>query len=111
MDNYQIIITDHAYNSILEICDYIANDLLNPSAAQEHLNVFRRVIIENLAFMPERYKTIDEEPWGSQGVRKLHVKNYYIYYWINCEKHLVFVTDVIYAGSNQEKWLFYMPMQ
>lgn len=38
--------------------------------------------------MPQRIKNIDEEPWGSYGFRKIRVKNYYVYFWINEEKKL-----------------------
>ena len=28
--------------------------------------------VEGLSHNPEKYRPIDEEPWGSQGVRKIH---------------------------------------
>ena len=51
--------------------------------------------------MPERIKLTPEEPWHSQGVRRMLVKNYYVYFWINEDRHTVEITDVIYARSDQ----------
>ncbi len=29
--------------------------------------------------MPERIKLTEEEPWRSQGIHRMRVKNYYVY--------------------------------
>lgn len=110
MDDYKVIVTNHALYSIAEIRDYIAFELSNPTAAVDHLHLFRSEI-KKLSSMPDRYKPIDEQPWHDEGVRKVKVKNYYIYYWISEKEHTVYVTDVIYTGSDQPKWLEQMPMQ
>lgn len=110
MNEYKVIVTNHALYSMKEIRDYIALELLNPSAAINHLELFRSEI-KKLSNMPDRYKFIDEQPWHDEGVRKVKVKNYYIYFWISDEAHVVYVTDVIYTGSDQSKWLEQMPMK
>ena len=53
--------------------------------------------------MPERIKPIDEQPWGSYGFRKIRVKNYYIYFWIDEEKKQVQIIAVIYVQMDQLK--------
>lgn len=53
--------------------------------------------------MPTRVKPIDEEPWGSQGVRKIRVKNYYIYFIVDDNEMAVKVNAVIYIGRDQQK--------
>lgn len=105
MDKYRIIITDHALESMREIRDYIALELYNPAAAVEHLREFRKQIKKLLSDNPDKFRAIDEQPWGDEGVRKFRVKNYYIYYWINDDDRTVYVTDVIYVGRDQPKWL------
>ncbi|EHJ53182.1 hypothetical protein STRMA_1033 [Streptococcus macacae NCTC 11558] len=55
--------------------------------------------------MPTSYRVIDEEPWGSQGVRKIRVKNYYIYYWVDEPNLEVFILSIIYAKRNQRQEL------
>ena len=98
---FKVIITPDAQNDIRNYVRYIAQELANPQAAaalQEEL----RKEISSLNTMPARYKTIDEQPWGSIGVRKFKVKNYYIYYIIDEEKNIVSVFAVIYVRMNQK---------
>ena len=45
------------------------------------------------------------EPWGSEGIRKIHVNNYYVYFWINEPEQTVIVTAVIYAARDQIRQL------
>lgn len=40
MHEYKVIITNHALHSMTEIRDYIAMELLNPSAAISHLELY-----------------------------------------------------------------------
>lgn len=110
MDKYKVIVTDHAMDSLREIRDYIAYEKFNPTAAAHHLRLFQQEI-GKLSDSPEMYKLIDEQPWHDEGVRKIRVKNYYIYYWIKKEKRIVYVTDVIYAGRDQPKQPDEMPMR
>lgn len=109
MDDYRAIVTDHAINSMRKIRDYISSELLNPEAALSHLQLFQKEI-NKLSDNPGKLKPIDDQPWHDEGVRKVRAKNYYIYYWINENTHMVYVTDVIYVGSDQPKWLEKMPM-
>ena len=51
--------------------------------------------------MPKRHSLVDEEPWRSEGVRKIVVKNFLIYFWVDDENMRVQVTAVIYAKRNQ----------
>lgn len=61
--------------------------------------------MNQLVLMPTSYQVIDEEPWGSQGVRKISVKNYYIYYWVDEEQKIVQILAVIYNKRDQIKQL------
>lgn len=110
MDEYKVIVTSHALHSMAKIRDYIASELSNPTAAVYHLRLFQRKI-KKLSSMPGRYKPIDEQPWHDEGVRRMKVKNYFIYYWISEDDHIVYVTDVIYTGNDQLKQLRKMLMK
>lgn len=46
--------------------------------------------------MPKKYALIEEEPWKHEGVRKIIVKNFLIYYWVDEENFKVQVIAVIY---------------
>lgn len=104
MDEYKVIVTDHALSSMTQIRDYIAFELSNPDAAVKHLRLFQKEI-RTLSENPGRYQLIDEEPWHSDGIRRLKVRNYCVYYWISKDERTVYVIDVIYAGSDEKKWL------
>ena len=53
--------------------------------------------------MPERIKTVDEQPWNDAGVRKIRVRNYYIYFIISESDHTVKIMAVIYVGRDQKR--------
>ena len=64
--NYSIHITDKAERDLNEAADYIEFTLLNPEAADHLLDKVEEEI-SNLAFMPEKYKTVDD--MGNQADR------------------------------------------
>ena len=51
--------------------------------------------------MPGIYKLLDDEPWHSRGIRKILVKNFFVYYRIDEESLKVFILNIIYARSDQ----------
>ena len=51
--------------------------------------------------MPKRIKPIDEQPWGALGVRKILVKNYYIYFIVDDTAMEVKVIAAIYTKMDQ----------
>jgi toxin ParE1/3/4 len=53
---------------------------------------------------------VDQEPWHSRGVRKIIVKNFYVYYRIDEPAGAVFVLNVIYARRDQLKALSHMKL-
>ena len=79
---------------------YIANELVSPQAA---LNLQQNFIdeINKLSFMSKRIKPIDEQPWGALGVRKILVKNYYIYFIVDDTAMEVKVIAAIYTKMDQ----------
>ena len=74
-------------------------------AASKKLLLLLKHKMNQLTSIPQSYRTIDEEPWGSQGVRKSAVKNYYIYYWTDEENREVHILAVIYNKRNQYQQL------
>lgn len=52
--------------------------------------------------MPNRVKTVDEQPWKDAGVRRLIVKNYYLYYIAVDESMTVKIITVIYTRMKPE---------
>ena len=107
---YEVKVTRQALEQMREIIHYISYDLMAPLAAENLLNGLKAAITK-LEVMPKRYSLIEEEPWRSEGVRKIVVKNFLVYYWIDDERNKVQVTAVIYSKRDQIKQLINMDME
>ena len=55
----------------------------------------------SLSYLPGRFPLVEEEPFRSIGVHKMKVKNYLVYYIIQREAAIVWITSIIYAKRNQ----------
>ena len=97
---YEVKITTQAREQMAEIVDYISHELYAPDAAKNLLDKMESSIMA-LSEFPERYQLIDEEPWRTEGIRKIVVKNFLVYYWIDNAEKKVQVTAVIYEKRNQ----------
>ncbi len=51
--------------------------------------------------MPFRIKLTEEEPWRTEGIHQMRVKNYYVYFWIDEENYEVQIIAVIYVARDQ----------
>lgn len=104
METYKVRITKQAKEHLILIRDYISTELKQPTIAKEIIRVLKAEIY-SLEYMPHRIRCIDEEPWRDLGFRKVRVKNYYIYFWINENKKEVDAIAIIYVKMNQVKQL------
>ena len=89
---------------------YISNDLMVPDAANNLLDKIKAEIMK-LSCFPKKHALIDEEPWRTEGMRKIVVKNFLIYYWVDDENSRVQVTAVIYSRRDQIRQLANMDME
>lgn len=99
-ETYEVKITRQAKEQMVEIVDYISGELLAPDAAIHLLDKIENNIM-SLSELPERFQLIEEEPWRSEGIRKLVVHNFLVYYWINEMDYKVQVISVIYDKRDQ----------
>ena len=60
--------------------------------------------------MPERHKCVDDEPWGSYGIRRIVVKNFVVYYRIDDASHRVYILNIIYTKRDQMRMLAQIKM-
>jgi toxin ParE1/3/4 len=109
-DRYEVKVTGHAEAAMREIARYIAFELLAPEAAVNLLVVLQQEM-EKLAYMPGRVHLTPEEPWHSEGIHRLPVKNFYVYFWIDEDRKKVQVIDVIYIKRDQQRQLMNMPLE
>ena len=110
MKTYTVRITRQAREHLRGIKKYITDELLAPEAAQNMIALLKKEI-KSLDKLPERIKLTDEEPWRSEGIHRMRVKNYYVYFWIEDENSKVQVTSVIYVARDQAAQLTLMQME
>ena len=95
----KIVYTYAARSDLLDIYDYIAHTLLVPQTARDLID---RIMAEvrTLEEFPERNPLYKDEPWCSQGVRFLPVKNYLIFYTVKPETETVSIARIMYSGRD-----------
>ena len=111
---YQVKLTDYAVEQLQEIVSYISNVLQSPETARDLARGKTPLLLTTLeAFslrtMPNRYPLTPEEPWRSEGIHKMPVENFLVYYCINESQRIVWVTVVVYGRRDQLQALRNMP--
>lgn len=107
---YVVNITKYAEEQLREIVHYIANELKAPDSALHMLELLENEI-NTLSQFPQRIVLVDEEPWHSEGIHKMVIKNFIAYFWIDESKMIVHVTGIVYAKRDQIKQLLKMNMK
>lgn len=94
----KIIYTLKAKQDLRNIYDYIAFTLLVPDAAK---NTVERIMttVRSLESMPERNPLYKNEPWHSQGVHFVPVRNYLVFYTINSNTETVSILRIMFGGQ------------
>ena len=78
MNEYEVRVTRQALEQIKEIVHYISNDLMAPDAAHNLLDKMKAEITK-LSSFPKKHDLIDEEPWRTEGVRKVVIPSIIIF--------------------------------
>ena len=96
--------TFKARQDLRNIYDYIAFTLLAPEEAR---NTSERIMktIRTLEIMPERNPFYKEEPWHSQGIRFVPVRNYLVFYFIDKEIETVTIIRIMYGARDISRQL------
>ena len=108
--DYKVKLTDHAVSQLQETVVYISKVLQVPMVAK-HWAARIKKELASLSTMPARYPLTEEEPWHTEGVHKMSVENFLVYYWIDEEKKIVWITAIVYARRDQLRVLREMPPQ
>ena len=97
MKQYTVEITDEALADMEQLYHHIACILHAPENAIGQYNRISDGIL-TLDTLPERFHIMDSEPEHSNGIRRMPVDNYLVFYVI--EEDRVIVTNVLYSGSD-----------
>ena len=100
MNTYTVKVTEYALAQMREITEYISQTLQAPQAAHSLLAALKSGMA-SCTELPAINPLLPDEPWHSEGIRKIIVKNFYAYYWINMEKREVWFIAVVYAKRSQ----------
>ena len=61
--------------------------------------------IRSLESMPERNPLYKDDPWRSQGIRFLPVKNYLVFYTVDASADTVSIVRIMYGGRDVSRQL------
>ena len=105
----EVRITPYALRQMQEIVQYISVIRQSPDNAARWLDTIKKEIA-SLSYMPARIPLTEEEPWRSQGIHKMVVKNFLVYFWIDTDSSRVWITAVVYGRRDQREQLERMEM-
>ena len=78
---YSVKLTSYSVFQIQETISYISRVLFAPETAVAWSDYLEKRIAD-LNMMPARFPLVDSEPWRTNGIRKMLVKNFVVYYYI-----------------------------
>lgn len=96
---YKIKYLPEAYDSIIKTITYIKEIIGNVKAANSLIDEFDKAIksLELEPYVNPLYLSIKSL---KQEYRKLIIKNYILFYWIDEKNKVITISDFVYAKSN-----------
>lgn len=104
MKRYKILMTEPATDDLVDITEYIAKELREPVTAQKLVSKIKNAVM-SLAKMPTRYATVSDVHLAAQGIRKLPVENYIVFYVVSEQDEAVTVIRILYGRRDWEQLL------
>lgn len=98
-DKYNVRLLPLATKDLTDIHDYIADNLLNPTAARKQIEAFKEVM-ENLQSVPKIGAKVLDEELQDRDIRKYMVKNYVVFYIINESENSVVIIRILHGIRN-----------
>lgn len=96
MSKYSIVITEPAESDLIQITSYIAKELKEPELAGKLIDRIGNTIL-SLEEMPFRNNLVIDDRLSSQGVRKILVDNYIVFYIVSEESKIVTIVRILYS--------------
>jgi len=104
MKKHKILMTEPAANDLLKTAEYITRELMEPETAQKLLSKIKEAVM-SLAEMPTRYAAVSNERLAAQGLRKLVVENYIVFYVVSEKGGTVTIIRGLYGRRDWEHFL------
>ncbi|MZQ85103.1 type II toxin-antitoxin system mRNA interferase toxin, RelE/StbE family [Paenibacillus sp. 5J-6] len=96
---YRLLITDLAEADLRDIADYIANELLEPSAARKIISRIAEAAsqLEQMSF---RNGLVRDERLAANGIRHLLVDSYIVFYIVSEKEETVTIIRILNGKRN-----------
>ena len=96
MKKYSISITHTATEDLKSIASYIANELREPSIAKKLVENIKEVVM-SLEQMPTRYSLLRDANLAVQGIRRIMVDNYFVFYIVYENHQVVTIVRILHS--------------
>lgn len=96
MSSYNIEITEPAEKDLLDIGNYIANELLEPDIAVKVVDKIAEAVLD-LEEMPFRNAPVADDRLALQGFRRIIVDNFIVFYIVSEERRTVTIIRILYG--------------
>ena len=94
MKTYSVNYSNEAVKDLLNIYDYITNDLLEPTNAINIINEIREHI-RSLNQMPFRHPLVPWSPWDKIGMRHFSTKKQIVFYLVDEKNSKVVIVRIL----------------
>ena len=106
MGKYLVRLTPYVKEQLEECLHYIKDELQAPDTARS-LRELLKSEMKKCADFPAKNPQVTDEPWYSYGIRRMVVKHYCVYYWIDEAERTVWFICMVYSKRNQEEALLH----
>ncbi|MDO9535742.1 MAG: type II toxin-antitoxin system RelE/ParE family toxin [Bacillota bacterium] len=104
MKRYEVFMTEPAVDDLQEITRYISKELKEPAIAQKLVAKIKDAVM-GLAEVSSRHALMFDERLAAQGIRKLPLENYIVFYVISEKNMAVTVVRILYGRRDWEHLL------
>lgn len=104
MKQYKVLMTKPAVDDLQAINEYILDELLEPVIAKKLVGKTKEAVM-SLDKLPIRHALVKDESLATQGIRKLIVENYIVFYVISEKDETVTVIRIIYGRRDWQHLL------
>lgn len=96
MKKYSVFMTHTATEDLKSIAAYVANELREPSIAKKLVSNIKAAVM-SLENMPTRYSLLRDTNLAVQGIRKIMVDNYIVFYIVSEKDSGVTIIRILYS--------------
>lgn len=96
MKKYSVFMTHTATEDLKSVASYSANKLREPSIAKKLVGNIKETVM-SLEQMPTRHSLLSDANLAVQGIRKIMVDNYIVFYIVYEKDNVVTIVRILYS--------------